>query len=148
MSDDGDNYNENEDEDNEDNENEDNEDNEDNDNLFGHEFNVGERTSIYNIENKNLSDEERIEKTIINITIALNLSIENRNDIITNIININNIKYKNPYGIVFGYLVSKTKDNFRDIISEFNDFKKKSEYEISVTEIDILRYSRLWENIK
>ena len=117
-------------------------------NFFDNEWNVSDRTSLYNYENKNLSDEERIEKTIHNIMSVLKLYSETQKNIITKIYNINNIKYKNPYGIVFGYLVSQTKDNFKDIIIQFNEFKKNSEFEIYVTEIDILRYSRLWEKYK
>ena len=120
----------------------------DEENFFDNEWNVSDRTSLYNYENKNLSDEERIEKTIHNIMSVLKLYPETQKNIITKIYNINNIKYKNPYGIVFGYLVSKTKDNFKDIIIQFNEFKKNSEFEIYVTEIDILRYSRLWEKYK
>ena len=77
---------------------------------------------------------------------------EDTNYIISNINNISNIKYKNPYGIVFGYLIIKQRkiidtEIFKKIIKKFNTFKKESEYEIFVTEPDLLRYARLWENI-
>ena len=54
-------------------------------NFFDNEWNVSDRTSLYNYENKNLSDEERIEKTIHNIMSVLKLYPETQKNIITKI---------------------------------------------------------------
>ena len=130
---------------------EDEEKDEEKENDFIPEFNAKDRTGKYNYDDKFVSNEDHIIKVINLLIDKLGLD-EDVNYIISNINNISNIKYKNPYGIVFGYLITKQSKNidtekFKKIIKEFNTFKKESEYEIFVTEPDLLRYARLWQNI-
>ena len=130
---------------------EDEENDEEKENDFIPEFNAKDRTGKYNYDDKFVSNEDHIIKVIHLLIDKLGLD-EDVNYIISNINNISNIKYKNPYGIVFGYLITKQSkiidtEKFKKIIKKFNTFKKESEYEIFVTEPDLLRYARLWENI-
>ena len=75
---------------------EDEENDEEKENDFIPEFNAKDRTGKYNYDDKFVSNEDHIIKVINLLIDKLGLD-EDTNYIISNINNISNIKYKNPY---------------------------------------------------
>jgi hypothetical protein len=124
------------------------------------ERNVFERVG-YTDELFNLSSEDirlRNPKTIfkikvnaISLDIMKNTNAINKDDIRILISNINSLKYiefKNPTGYVLGYIVT---DGGKRITQKNVDFVFKTilptVQDKSVKEPDVIRYSRLWENL-
>ncbi len=57
---------------------------------------------------------------------------------------IKHVEYKNPYNLIFGYMMSNSK-RFKDVFKVANEL---SSDEIIIDAYDILIYSKMWDNIK